>query len=320
MKNYNQMANDVLRRIEEQNALLEEKRENRRKAAPKVIAASLGCVCVVAILGVVAWQTGLISFNKGVYIPRAEIAVEQSAVSNGEKYKYDSNELPDKMYESHESSKEVEPYIEYEGRIYRQYYESGPVGSECLGKVNDGTSGVTGTVEGDVYPVEGMDPEFMLCVEIDDERYNKNDVPGPFHYYINDNDITLRTGEDWFGDKYNLKENVSGGRYEYYYESFSESACNPSYGTPLRSEQVDEIIDVVYDSSFVYLTEEIESLVKKSAMYEIDFRLNDSTEVHMMLCRAGYVLLDNFSDVCIKLDRPVMEDFFNQKNGGVGLK
>lgn len=128
MKSYDEMANDVLRRIDEQNALQEEKRERRRKAVPKVVAASVGCVCVVAILGVVAWQTGLINFNKGVYIPRAEIAVEQSAVSNGEKYSYDSNGISDMVYDSHEASEEIDPYIEYEGRIYTIY------GMDNLGK------------------------------------------------------------------------------------------------------------------------------------------------------------------------------------------
>ncbi len=52
MKNYNEMANDVLRRIGEH----ETEQRNRRKNMKKVIL-PISCFCLVAILGIGLWQS-----------------------------------------------------------------------------------------------------------------------------------------------------------------------------------------------------------------------------------------------------------------------
>lgn len=56
MKNYNEMANDVLRRIGEH----ETQKRNRRKLMKKVIL-PICCFCLVAILGIGLWQSDYFS-------------------------------------------------------------------------------------------------------------------------------------------------------------------------------------------------------------------------------------------------------------------
>lgn len=64
MKNYNEMANDVLRRIGEHETL----QRNRRKVMKKVII-PICCFCLVALLGIGLWQGDF--FGK-VIIPPTE--------------------------------------------------------------------------------------------------------------------------------------------------------------------------------------------------------------------------------------------------------
>ena len=56
MKNYNEMANDVLRRIGEH----ETEQRNRRKAISRIVT-PLCCFCLVALLGFGVWQGGVFS-------------------------------------------------------------------------------------------------------------------------------------------------------------------------------------------------------------------------------------------------------------------
>ena len=74
MKNYNEMANDVLRRIGEH----EIEQRNRRKVMKKVII-PICCFCLVALLGIGLWQGDY--FNK---TPSAQL--ENSAITGEQDY------------------------------------------------------------------------------------------------------------------------------------------------------------------------------------------------------------------------------------------
>ena len=61
MKNYNEMANDVLRRIGEHETL----QRNRRKVMKKVII-PICCFCLVALLGLGLWQGDFFESTKPI--------------------------------------------------------------------------------------------------------------------------------------------------------------------------------------------------------------------------------------------------------------
>lgn len=93
MKNYNEMANDVLRRIGEH----ETEQRNRRKNMKKVIL-PICCFCLVAILGIGMWQGEYFSKAPSVDIEDSTVIGEQDIIDNkdgsGEKDMIDGDWSP----------------------------------------------------------------------------------------------------------------------------------------------------------------------------------------------------------------------------------
>ncbi len=75
MKNYTEMANDVLRRIGEHETL----QRNRRKVMKKVII-PICCFCLVAILGIGLWQGDFFSKTPSVELDDSTIIGEQDYI------------------------------------------------------------------------------------------------------------------------------------------------------------------------------------------------------------------------------------------------
>ena len=73
MKNYNEMANDVLRRIGEH----ETEKRNRRKNMKKVIL-PICCFCLVAILGIGLWQGDYFSKTPSVKTENSTVIDENN--------------------------------------------------------------------------------------------------------------------------------------------------------------------------------------------------------------------------------------------------
>ena len=75
MKNYNEMANDVFRRIGEH----EIKQKNRRKVMKKVII-PICCFCLVAILGIGLWQGDFFSKTPSTQLDDSTVIGEQDYI------------------------------------------------------------------------------------------------------------------------------------------------------------------------------------------------------------------------------------------------
>ena len=75
MKNYNEMANDVLRRIGEHETL----QRNRRKVMKKVIL-PICCFCLVALLGLGLWQGDFFESTKPIKMEDSTIVGEKDYV------------------------------------------------------------------------------------------------------------------------------------------------------------------------------------------------------------------------------------------------
>lgn len=76
MKSYNEMANDVFRRIGE----YETEQKKKRKAVIRSVT-SVGCVCILALLCVGVWQSGLFKRSSDV-IGNGDTAFEQTEDNN----------------------------------------------------------------------------------------------------------------------------------------------------------------------------------------------------------------------------------------------
>ena len=75
MKNYNEMANDVLRRIGEHETL----QKNRRKVMKKVML-PICCFCLVSLLGLGIWQGDFFEGTKPIKMENSDIVGEKDYV------------------------------------------------------------------------------------------------------------------------------------------------------------------------------------------------------------------------------------------------
>ena len=75
MKNYNEMANDVLRKIGEH----ENEQRNRRKVMKKVII-PICCFCLVALLGIGLWQGDFFGNTKPIELEDSTIIGEKDYI------------------------------------------------------------------------------------------------------------------------------------------------------------------------------------------------------------------------------------------------
>ncbi len=156
MKNYNEMANDVFRRIGEHHTL----QRNRRKLMKKVIL-PICCFCLVALLGIGLWQGNFFD-NKKLIAPK------------------DSTVIGDKDYvepnENDQSNNvgDVIGMVKYNGANYMQCSTTTKAytPNEYLGKANDfeGTYQIyLSDIAGGLYNVK-EDPN-ILMVEVKNGEY-----------------------------------------------------------------------------------------------------------------------------------------------------
>lgn len=75
MKNYNEMANDVLRRIGEHETLQRNKRKIMKKAIIPIC-----CFCFVALLGIGLWQSDFFSDTKPIKLEDSTIIGEKDYI------------------------------------------------------------------------------------------------------------------------------------------------------------------------------------------------------------------------------------------------
>jgi len=204
----------------------------------------------------------------------------------------------------------------YEGRIYVQYdwvYDHPELAGEYVGRATgsinewteaDGYVDFAGSISGDFYTVNGIDPAFMLCMKYDD---------GSVSVYINDNGFTLVKGADLFEDRLCLSGNYTAVEYQTQDEwSYDETGTvhqlynkhNTSAGTLIEG-----FIDALNKGDFVY-TKDVpldkgEKNFYDREIYHMWFTMNHGVTVHLRLFKGGYVGFDGLKPVCIKIDEAV---------------
>ncbi|MBQ8210066.1 MAG: hypothetical protein IJZ35_05745 [Clostridia bacterium] len=159
----------------------------------------------------------------------------------------------------------------------------------------------SGSTSGDIYTVNGYGEDFMLCID------NKD---GTVTTYINNNDITMIYGYELFRDRLKLAENYTSVAYQtrgdWYYSTGEPTEFD-------NSQAVDEFIDTLYSSRFMYtadipLDSENSSVYDEKEIYHLFFKMNNGTTVHLRLFSGGYVMFAGISDVCVKVDKTVFEN------------
>lgn len=201
----------------------------------------------------------------------------------------------------------------YQGRVYREYEwldEDVDFVGEYLGTVNGTIDEWTkqddyvewaGTVSGDVYTVEGMNPNFMLCMKWED---------GSVQTYINNNGLILKTGADLFETRLNLTGNYEEVKCQTASDWFRGEKNDILLGEAYDGV-VAEFVSALNEAPFMRIADiplaEGQDSVYDREQYHVFFRMNNGITVHLRLMEGGYVWFQGLQGVCVQVEDAAFE-------------
>lgn len=188
------------------------------------------------------------------------------------------------------------PFVIYGGRMYeRSQVLEGDAAEELMGEYLFTSPGYidewsspeeytdeTGSVAGDVYTVKGYDSAFRLCIPLDGGEL--------LELYDTLDGITLRTGEDLYGERLHLRENWREAEYQTHddWNSNEDTFRAPE----LTEEEMAAFIDALYAGEFEYWGPDSETgdiYMLGLEQKHLYFRLADGSSVELRLFENGLV-------------------------------
>lgn len=185
-------------------------------------------------------------------------------------------------------------YVPYAEIVYRPYDE---VVGEKLGTVTnvfdtepygDYYGELHGNMSFDVYKMKDYDESFMLAVDVD----------GSYYVFINDNDLTLKTGADILRDRFKLEGGYTSVSMQYYQGMWNERLQKQYY------EIIEEFIEAMCDAPVV--SPDSADISGSLCLAMLRFEHDCGTLFSLQLYNGGYVsVLLGRNAVLIQLDEDV---------------
>ncbi|MBQ8813209.1 MAG: hypothetical protein IJZ85_01750 [Lachnospiraceae bacterium] len=202
----------------------------------------------------------------------------------------------------------------YQGRVYVQYrLENGIddlVGEyvgRATGSIDEWSSEedyveLAGSISGDIYTVNGMSPEFMLCIP----RGEQVDL------FINDNGLTLETGADLFEERLHLSGNYLAVEYEGRESWFYGKEEVYSVGSE-HETVISRFVEAMNEAEFMWaedipLEEGQRNIFDDKEIYHLYFRMENGLTVHLRLFDGGYVMFSALHRVCVQIDEAAFSE------------
>ena len=257
------------------------------------------CLCLVFV-GTMIWRQSALTYNNdpnedmGLIVSEDGVTIPKMNVLLSPKDK---------------AAADMVGFFIYQGRCYVQYewiYNDVNFIGERLGTATgfidewtpaDGYVDFAGSVDGDFYAVEGISPEFMLCMRFDN---------GAVCTYINDNGITLKTGTDLFEDRLHVSETYTSLTYQTHgaWQSSDDEyfILKESYGKELLTflEALDQAL---------FLPRQDAPYNFDQVLYHINLTLENGMNVKLRLFPDGYVYFDGIRSVLLKMESEAFERF-----------
>lgn len=279
MKDYEEMADSVLRRIEDYEA----RKQQRQKAVRRTVI-PLMCVCLALLIGVGVWQ-GLFDYS---CTQQRLTAVTVPAIR-----------LPDSG-----TTADMIGLVVYKGGIYTQAEEYfGEDAERIAGLVGYYLGHGTGSIDEwsdqedfaeefastfpcGVYTVKGYSTDFRLCTVGDFET--ENGVTEKYILFLERlNGIELRTGVDLFSQRLGLWGRVASVQYQ------THADWNQARGSyqdaTLTAEERDAFLSALYEGTFEYTYPTNPDIYDSKTQAHVYLHLTDGTTVELRLIEGGYV-------------------------------
>lgn len=310
MKTYDEMANNVLRRIGE----YETKQKHKRKILTGTVV-SLGCVCLAVLVSIGARQNTVSPAKDDGRPVAPSYAQAATDLPGDENYSVfiPALELPD-FQEG--MAYDMLGLVVYKGNIYTQagFYDTsneirelvGDYLGYATGKINEWSSQddyaeeFASTYTGDVYSVKGYSTDFRICI-VSDEY---------IEFMENLNGIGLNTGEDLFGDRLKIKDRITSVRYQNHYDWDNGNHILQEF--PSGQDEINAFIDDLYSGEFEYVYEKnlnfYDDATEQAHLY---LYLEDGTTVELRLFEGGYVGYQNLGWYFVKMPGSAFDTVFN---------
>lgn len=210
--------------------------------------------------------------------------------------------IPPKEFYSGEAGGDAYYCVAYGDRVY---FWQNSIKEKETDLVGDALgSGVTSDkISIDLYEVKGYSPEFMVCNRLGDE----------VQIFVCDSGMTLKNGEDFFGDRMHLAENVKD---VYYAEN--EDAPFVKFSAEAMPI-VRDFLDALYAGAFA-ITRDMEH--QSVYGYRLAFEMENGLTFYVDLSYGGYasfrIPLYGSMDVCIPIEKDVYAtfiDYLTAENG-----
>lgn len=339
MKNYREMADDVLRRAEEERQTI---RRRRRVAA----LAGVPALCAAVALAVAFWPNEKQSQQPG----QAQLANTQAAViMTDPKLETTPHELPPETVQNDptEPSGQTEellhiPAIElpepdpmvamdmiglvvYKGGIYTQAADYYGADAEALkdllgdylghasGTIDEWSTQDEYTVEfasdlvGDVYSIKGYSPEFRICVTW--QAMDEDGTPMQWIQILERlNGIDVSTGADIYEQRLHMNGRITGIRYQSYDD------WNNGRGIYYPLDQIDGLdafLEALNEGQLQYVYDDDPGFYRNTrAQTFLYLDLDDGTTVPLRLIEGGWVGYEPMGWYFIQLPAEVFDPVF----------
>lgn len=306
MKNYNEMADSVLQRVNdyEKNRII--KKEKIKKIAVPVICTSL---CVVFAAGFYFGRTNINKPNdgNGVFVPAIEIhEKEESAASmahrmvvfNGNVYT-DSTDHFQWIYGDIEVL--TDKFLGNSINMIDEWSDKSFYEKDFYSTDN-----------GEIYSVKGYDTDFRLIMktEYEDENGNKKTS---YSLMERLNGISLNKGGELFGDRLRIKDNIKSVKF-LNHNDWDNGIHNYKSLDNVSDENINAFIDELYAGEFEYAYKTNPEIYDTNAQVHIYIELNDGTTVTLRLIDGGYVGYDKMPWFFVKIPGDIFNIIFNIQN------
>lgn len=201
------------------------------------------------------------------------------------------------------------PFFIYQGKqfIWLAEVEDPSVLDDYLGTVTgpidvwtpaEGYVDFAGSVQGEIYSVQGSDPGFLVCLEEDN---------GNLAYYANSVGITLVTGSDLFRDRFPVQEHYQSLGYQAW-DDWYYSQGNIRSLSPGQEDTAQDFLDLLQGGTFILRT----GLEELTDLIHVYVHLDSGLTLHFFLYENdtdGYIYLDNFWTAYLIVDKAALEGF-----------
>lgn len=309
MKTYEEKARSALKRIEEET----EARRKRKQAVTKVLTPVMG-LCLVAMLGVGIWQSGMLGrYNApipGDTSSQGGSSIADTTDNTAYEVYTDSVHLPEN---NSGIAVDMIGCLVYKGKVYTQsadFYQYDAATAQqlvgeyvgeakgtldCWSSQEDWTTEFASTYSGPVYKVKGYSEEFRLCIYVNQGQEEWLQI------LDNYDGIGLNSGADLFEERLHITGNVESVTYRTHDDWEKQNSEKPFTG--VSEEDMNEFFRELCSSPFVRIDPESDPGFYERAETQGHLYLNmkDGTVVELRLLDGGYVGSESLGWVFVKM-------------------